>query len=233
VASALDILKRSMRMLGVYGIGETPSAEETADGMTAFNALLAEMSNTGLVYAKTLDTISVSANTSSITVGPSGTTATPRPVQVLDESYYTIGTVSHSLGLLTLQQYNDIGVKSLTGLPEALWVQPAMPDITITFYPVPSEAISLKLWSDKQLASTVSAATQLSFPPGYENCFAYLLAEAIAPEYQKQVTPDLMRGIQRSRMLLKRANVQIPKLSMPSEVGGSPSFVDIRQMGRL
>jgi hypothetical protein len=219
MTTALDIFKRSTRLLGVSASGEEPSAEETADGLTALNALIGTLSNTALVYAKTLDSISVAAGTSSITVGPSGTTITTRPVRVLDDSYFVMGSLSYPLEIMTLQQYNDISDKTTSATPVGIHVQADVPNITISFWPVPSEAITLKLWSDKLIASTLSAATVLSLPPGYEDALAYLLAESIAPEYETEPSPSVMRGVMRSRRLLARTNLQIPQLSMPSKLG--------------
>jgi hypothetical protein len=214
MTTAIDVLKRSMRMLGVLGADRTVSPEETADGMTALNALIGTLSNTGLVYAKTLDSISVAAGTASITVGPSGGTITPRPVRVLDDSYFLMGSLSYPLETMTLQQYNDISDKTTSSTPVGIHVQADMPNITISFWPVPSEAITLKLWSDKLIASTLAAATVLSLPPGYEDALAYLLAESIAPEYETEPSPSVMRGVTRSQRLLARTNLQIPELSL-------------------
>jgi len=214
VTTALDVLKRSMRMLGVYAIGENPSAEETADGITAFNALIGTLSNGQMVYVKTLDTISLAAAQASVTVGPSGSTITARPVRVRPESYILYQGVSYPLQVLTLQEYNDIGVKTTQGIPVGIWVQPSMPDITVTPWPIPSDAMTLMLWSDKVLSSTVTATTELSFPPGYEDAFAYLLAEAIAPEYEVELPKTVQVGVIRSRRLLKRTNLQVPKLKL-------------------
>lgn len=227
MTTALDVIKRSMRMLGVLGIGETPSAEETVDGLMALNALIGTISNTGLVYVKSLDSIAVSAGTASITVGPSGGTVATRPVNVLGDSYFVIGDESYPLDLWTLQQYNAIESKASEGTPVGIWVKPDMPNVTITFYPVPNEALTLKLWSNKPITGTLAAATSLSLPPGYDDALAYLVAESIAPEYEKPITPDLMRGIIRSRKLLKRTNLSVPQLSLPPEIAGRPS-ADIR-----
>lgn len=230
MTTALDTLKRSLRMLGVYATGEEPRAQEASDGLAAFNALIGTMSNGGMVYAKSLDSISIAAGTSSITVGPSGGTVTTRPVQVLDDSYVLIDTVSYPLKELTLQQYNDLGLKTVQGIPRFFWVQPSMPNITVTLWPVPDQAMTLKLWSSKPLSSALSLTTELSFPPGYEDAFAYLLAEALAPEYAVSLTSEMLRGVGRSRRLLKRTNLEVPKLSMPNAVLGNPVFLDIREL---
>lgn len=229
--TALSILKRALRMLGVYSTGETPSAEETADGVEALNALLGTISNTGLVYTKTEDVISVPSNTTSITVGPSGGTITARPISVLDDSYFVISGVSYPLTVATDQQYNAVGIKAMTGLPAAIWPKMGMDNVTITFWPIPTQAITLHLWSTKVIGSATSATTDLSMPPGYDDALAYLLAEAIAPEYSKEPPPSVMRGAMRARKVLKRTNYQVPTLSLPDSISGH-GFVDIRQFGQ-
>lgn len=211
MTTALDVIKRSLRMLGVYAIGEEPSASESQDALAALNALMGTFSNGGMVYAKTLDTIALAASVASITVGPSGGTVTPRPVRVLDESYIVLSDVSYPLSLLTLQQYNDIGVKGSEGIPVGLWVQPDMPDVTITFWPVPSQALTLKLWSDKLVASFPALTTTVTLPQGYEEALAYILAETLSPEYQVPVPREVKIGAGRSRRILKRTNLQVPK----------------------
>lgn len=228
--TAIDVIKRSLRMLGVFSTGEEPSADEARDALTALNALMGSLSNGGMVYAKTLDTIAIAAGTQSITVGPSGDTETDRPVQVLSQSYLQMGDVSYPLSIYTLQKYNSVGLKTVQGIPCAIWPQMDMPDITLTFWPVPDQAMTLKLWSNKLIASFPSLTTEVMLPPGYEEALAYLLAEAIAPEYEVAVPASVLRGAQRARRTLKRTNLQVPILALPGEVVGRPVFVDIREL---
>lgn len=220
MTTSLDTIKRSLRMLGVYSTGEDPSAEESQEALAALNGMLALMSGTGLVYVKSLDTISLTANDTSITVGPSGETVTGRPVQVLGESYIDLGGVSYPLQVLTLDQYNAASVKATTGIPVGIWPQMDMPDITLTFWPVPSEAMTLNLWSNKVLTGDLDLTTILAFPPGYDDLLAYLLAESLAPEYEVEVPAAVMRGAGRARRIIKRLNFQVPLQRLPVEVCG-------------
>jgi hypothetical protein len=229
--TSLDIIKRSMRLLGVYAIGEDPTDAEAQDGLTALNALIGSFSNeTLLVYAKTLDSISLAQGTSSVAVGPSGTTVTTRPVHVLTDSYISVNGVDYPLELWTEQQYNSIGVKSMQGLPAGIWVKPDMPDVTVCLWPVPSEAMTLKLWSAKPITGTLTLATSLSLPPGYERMLAYVLAEDMAPEYQVEPSPTVVRKASAARKVLKRTNAEIPQMDMPYGVPPVRGFLDIRQL---
>jgi hypothetical protein len=221
MTTALDLIKRSLRMLGVYSIGEDPSADESQDALTALNATLGTLSNTPLVYAKTLDSIAITANQSSVTVGPSGATVTTRPVMVSGDSYVLVDTTSWPLSIFTQHQYDGIPWKAQAGIPEGLWCQMDMPDITVTLWPVPSQAMTLKLWSTKLLASFPALTTVVSLPPGYEDGLAYLLAEALAPEYEVEVPAAVLRGVQRARNTL--TTFEPPMLTLPAELS-SPRF---------
>lgn len=229
MTTALDLLSRSQRLLGVYAIGESPSAEESQDSLSVLNAVLAETSNGAMVFAKTLDTIALSANVASITVGPSGTTITPRPVNVLPDSYIDISGTSYSLDLYDLQNYTSIDNKGDAGIPRGIFVLPNMPNITVTLWPIPSQAMTLNLWSDKLVASFPTLTTVMSLPPGYENALANMLAVELAPEYEVQPPPAVVAAAARGRRVLKRMNIQIPKLTL--DVPGLNGIADWRSGG--
>lgn len=230
MTTALDVIKRAMRLLGVYAIGEDPDPAEAQDGLAALNALLGSLSNEAmLVSARSLDAIALTAGQASFTIGPSGTTVSARPVKVLDESYVVLGGVSYPLQVLTLAQYNDIAVKTLSSIPQALYVQAGMPDATVYLWPQPSEAMTLNLWSDKLLASFPSQTTQVSLPPGYERMLAFLLAIDLAPEYEREPSPTVIRQAAAARRALKRTNTEVPQLDMPYGVPSRQGFRDIRE----
>lgn len=223
MTTALDIIKRSVRMLGVYATGEELSAQEAQDARSVLDALMGEVSNGAMIYAKTLDSIALSASVASITVGPSGTVITARPVRVLPESYIDLSGVSFPLQVLSLQEYTDIAVKASSGIPVGIYVQPDMPNVTVTLWPVPSQAMTLNLWSDKLVASFPSLTTVVSLPPGYENALAPMLAVELAPEYEIAVPDAVAKLAARGRRVIKRTNVQVPRLTLDIPGMGSPA----------
>lgn len=215
MTTALDLISRSLRLLGVYAKGESPDPSETSDGLSTLNALMGSLSNTPLVYAKTLDTIALTAGVSSITVGPSGTTITTRPVQVLADSYLTNGSVSYPLNVFSQDQYSAIPVKTTQGIPTSITPLMVMPDAQLTFYPVPSGGFTLNLWSMKALSSFPTLTTTVSLPPGYEAAIPAFLAEELAPEYQMPVPQAVQILAKRHRRNLADANVSMPILKTP------------------
>lgn len=220
MTTALDLIKRSLRLLGVYSTDEEPSADESADALAVLNDLVAELSNTGLVHVKTLDSIALSAGVPSITVGPSGTTVTSRPAEVLNETHIDIGVISYPLRIITLNEYAAIEDKATQGTPEAAVVLMNMPDVQLTFWPVPSASATLKLWSNKVFASFPALTTTVSLPPGYNNALANLLAEALAAEYETPIPAAVAVAADRARRTLEEKNFQPPVLRMPADLSG-------------
>jgi hypothetical protein len=218
--TALDIIKRSMRLLGVYAIGEAPSSDEANDCLTALNQMLDSWANENLfVYAKTLDVVPLVANTASYTVGPSGGVITPRPVEVLASSYIDYQSVSYQLMIATLSDYNSIPIKTQAlGIPFELYVLPNVPNVTLNLWPVPSAAMTLNLWSNKQIQSFATVTDTITLPPGYERALAYSLAEEMGPEFDAVVSPDIKAKALQARKVLKRTNTEVPRLRIPAGI---------------
>lgn len=210
MATALDMIKRAYRLIGVYSIGETPSSEEANDALTALNAMLDEWANEKLmIYAASLDSITLTPGTAVYTIGPSGGLIAPRPESIDPSSYVEWNGVSYPLALVTLAQYNDIALKTLnSSLPQVLWFNPTYPNATVTLYPVPNLAMTLRLWSWKPLTTFSSLTDVLTLPPGYENAIVHNLAEALAPENEVPVPQSVHMKAVMSKKKLKRTNFE-------------------------
>lgn len=230
MTTALDIINRSMRLLGVYSIGETPSADESADFLRALNAMLDSWANENLfVFAKTLDVVPLVANQPSYTVGPSGGLITPRPIEVSSASYVDYLGVSYPLMVATLNDFNQIPVKTLiAGIPNELYVLMGMPNVTVQVWPVPSAAMNLNLWSNKLLQSFSNLTDVLTLPPGYERALGYCLAEEMGPEFDVPVSADIQKKAMQARKVIKRTNTEVPRLNMPYGIPMGRGFVNYR-----
>jgi hypothetical protein len=56
MATALDVIRRSMRLIGALAEGEVPTAEQAADGLTALQSMLGEWETRGLRLGAVVDT---------------------------------------------------------------------------------------------------------------------------------------------------------------------------------
>lgn len=218
MTTALDIIKRSMRLIGVYALGEEPTAVEAADGLYALNTLVQSMGNESLlIFAPTMDEIAISASQQTVTLGPTGSTVTDRPIKFLDSSYVNIGDISYPLTIETTTDYNLIANKSQSaGIPSVVYAVMTVPDVTVYLWPLLGQDATLFLASQKRLANFPTLTTVVSLPDGYERMLAFCLAAEIAPEYNVEASATVMRVAANTKRILKRTNLQVPILGMPS-----------------
>lgn len=223
MSTAIESIARAMRLIGVLSVGETPNAQESADGLEALNAMLDSFANDKqVIYAPTLDSIAWAPSTASYTVGPTGTVVSVRPVTLLTSCYFEWNGISYPLTPITVDEYNQISLKTLiTSVPMYVWCNPTFPDSTITVYPTPSEAITVKLWSNKQLLAIPTLTTDLALPPGYKDFIDFNLAERLSPEYQVPVPQAVAKQAMLTRKTIARTNF-VP-LQMNYPVGALPS----------
>lgn len=222
--TALDLIARAMRLLGVYAQGESPTGAEANEALAVLNSLIQSYGNQNLlIFADSGDAIPFVANQPSVTIGPSGTFVGGRPVTLSDYSYVQIGQMSYPLQVLTNEEYAGISLKGLiTGIPTSIYLDTTMPDARVYLYPIPGQAMTLNLRSNKRLTTIATLADVLTFPDGYDRMFVSCLAIELAPEYDRQVSADLRLMATNARRVLKRTNMQIGRLTMPE---GIPSTV--------
>lgn len=231
MSTALDIIKRAMRLAGVYSIGEEPSADETQSGLQALNGMIELWANDSLlIYVHTADNIPLVASTGLYTLGPSGTVVTTRPIQALDTSYVIYQNVSYPCPALTLEQYNTIPYKLQTSeFPWALWYEDTFPNGSVTVYPTPSAASTLVFWSKKQLAGFTALTTDVTLPPGYFDALCFNLAVNWGPEFDGVSIPEsVIRNAQGSKRLLRRTNTKPLPMMLPGAVLPQRGYVNWR-----
>lgn len=223
MTTALDHIKRAYRLIGVYSIGETPSADESNDGLAALNAMIGSWANEMLmIYANSLDTIPLVSGLGAYTLGPTGTVITVRPVEVVAGSYIDFQGVSTPFAPATLDQYSGIPFKAQTGIPAIGWIEPDFPNATLNLFPVPVAGCTLKLWSKKPFTKFATVTTDITLPEGYDDALAFNLAMRLAPENEVPVPDEVRRVAFSTKKLIKRTNTVVPVMGMPFGIPGSP-----------
>lgn len=168
MTTAADIIKLSLKDIGVLDENETPSAALMSDSLATLNQMLAMWSlEKAYVYAS--QTISFTATgAQSYTIGLGGVINVAAP-QSIDSAVYTVGSYDYKIDniLSTFEEYLDIPVKSTNGYPDYLYFNPAHPLGTIYVYPVPSTG-TIKLASSVLMPNYTAAADDLSLPSGCE-----------------------------------------------------------------
>jgi len=218
MATAGNQIDRALRLLGVLAEGETASAATSQDALTALNQMVDSWSIERLsVYATQDQVFTWPAGQITRTLGPSGDFVGTRPV-LLDDSTYLVGTdgLSYSVSFINEQQYNNIAQKTTSSTyPQVMFTNMTYPNIEMSIYPEPSQALVWHFISVQELSQPATLATDLQFPPGYMRAFAYNLACEIAPEFGVEPSPQVQRIAMTSKRNLKRINNPDDMMSMP------------------
>lgn len=222
MATANSYINAALRKIGQLAEGEIPSPETAADALEAFNDMKDSWNTERLSVFTTQDEdFTWTANAASKTMGPSGDFQTTRPILVYDSTYFKVGTLSYPLTLINREQYSAIALKGDTStLPQLLFVDMAMPDITMYLWPVPTQALEFHVVSPVQLDDSATLSTTVIVPPGYRRAFKYNLAVEIASEFGVAAPPQVVRIAISSKRNIKRINNPNDLMSMPYSLIG-------------
>src|SRR5690242_5956509 len=81
--TSLDLIKSALRLAGVLGTGETPSAAEGQDALVILNQMLDSWNAERLmIYTVARQVFSLVANKQAYTLGSGGDFDTPRPPKI-------------------------------------------------------------------------------------------------------------------------------------------------------
>ena len=193
--TAQEIIQASMRKLGVYASGETPTTSELADGLSALQSMLRTWAGRRLVvFSSVKDTLTLVAGTSSYTWGSGGTLTTTRPYSVFGAYVLDSSNLSHPVEQITEGEYRKVRMKTTAGRPDNMFLHLLYPLSYIYLYPTPDAAETLYIDSMKSFTETSSFSALsdvLQFPLNYEEPIIYNLAIRIAPEFGKAIPADV------------------------------------------
>ena len=219
MATAGDLIKGAMRLIGVLAEGETPSAETSADALFAMNQMIDSWNTEKLSIFNTQDqTFTWPAGEIQRHLGPTGEFVGNRPVLLDDSTYYRDpGTnVSFGIKFINQQQYDGIAVKTVTSTyPQVMWINMEYPNIQMTVYPKPTRELEWHFISAQELTQPATLATDILLPPGYLRAFRYNLACEIAAEFGVEPSQQVKRIAMSAKRNIKRINNPDDVMSLP------------------
>lgn len=225
MATAGDIINGSLRLIGVLAEGEVPSAETSADALSAMNQMIESWNTERLSVFSTQDQVfNWPPATISRTLGPSGDFVGNRPILMDDATYFRdpATNISYGIKLINQQQYDGIAVKTVTSTyPQVMWLNMTYPDIEMYVYPVPTKLLEFHFISVEELTRPANLATDLTFPPGYLRAFRYNLACEMAPEFGVEPSGQVQRIAMSSKRNIKRINHPDDIMALPYSIVGT------------
>jgi hypothetical protein len=217
MATAIEIIKRSLRSLNVIGGSEAPTAEMASNALDLLNAMLGSWSNENLlVYQTTLLNFPLVAGQSNYTIGTGGDFNTQRPTS-FEGGYIRWNSIDYPLSFINTDQYDGIPLKSSPNqISYAIYVDAAFPLTTLKLYPTPNDATAV-IYLEARIPFTefTSLTDPINMPPGYERALDRNLALELAPEYGVQAQPRLVLMASNARKWLKRTNYQSLIMELP------------------
>lgn len=208
MASALDVIKKSMRLIGALGQSETPTADEASDALASLNSMLEAWSIEKLmVYQILKENFTWASGQSSRTIGVGGNFNTTRPTKI-ENGFTRISNQDYHFIVVDKEVYDAQYDKTALGdFPSIVYFEQAVPLATIYGYPVPNASIDFHFNSWKQLQSFSTLTTNLSLPAGYQRAIEYNLGIELHGEYPDLPLPDSVGLIARqSKAAIKRIN---------------------------
>lgn len=209
MATAQTIIDRAARLVAAVNSGSSCTAEESADGLIALNAMLESWQIDKLnVYSLTDTAFPLIAGTSSYTVGPAGNFAlTPRPTTI-EYCFVRVSNSDTPVDIVSAEEWFAIPDKTeVSSYPTKAYYEPTLSTGTLLVYPVPNVVNSLHIVTWQSVSTIPSLATTIAFPSGYERAMAYNLAvEWAGPEFGLPISNDVRKVAQEALGSIKRAN---------------------------
>lgn len=200
-----------------------PGATISGTGVTAGTTISSVISASGGVGTYT---VSASQTVASTTITA---TATPIPITLyyqkplnIDSAFVRVNTTSngqpilnggldYQVGILALENYNQIGLKTLNGpWPKALYYNPGAQSGNVTVWPNPSQG-EMHLFSTTIFSNWGDLYEELEFPQGYSMALRWNLAERLMPMYGKVSTTQITMinaYAAQAKATLKRTNMR-------------------------
>lgn len=188
MTSAITLIKGAMRDGGILVKTESPSADESQDGLEALNQLVGMWGNfTGLINALVWENFPVSGGVGEYTIGSGATFNTVRPIVITSAYVKQTGGFDYPLQIIPDAVYSDIPNKTFSGMPTLLTYDGAVPTGKIRLFPAPNDVYSLYIQSEKPFTAFPDLATDVSLPPGWDFALRKNLAKTLCGEYGQQV----------------------------------------------
>lgn len=216
MATALKIIKRSLRLIKVKEANEPISAEEGEDALDVLNNILDSYTNEDLMqFFRPERVVALVSGQKLYTIGAGGDINVPRPVSIENAFSRDSGDSDWPITQLNNDDYQKIILKdTVATYPIWFFYRPNFPLGEISLWPVPGPNLDLHINVRSELDTFTTIDTDLNFPPGYQRLLEYQLAIEIAPEYRNANLGDIEKlAIQAKADIEQTNNKNVPILT--------------------
>jgi hypothetical protein len=217
---AIDIVTRSLKLLGVLWQNEVPDASLTTDMLALLNGMIESWNLEGInSYTVLTQHFPFTGGTNTYTVGPTGTWVGTRPLQIIGIPYVRDANgYDYPVQTLDLRLWDILSVKNLptaasSDIPSHCYYRPDYPNGTMQIWPVPVFPYQFYFDCNAPLADLIATNSPLNLPQGYERAYTYNLAiEASGMFPNRPLPPAVVRVAAESKSWVKTNN--LPSLTL-------------------
>lgn len=177
-----ELVQAALRLLQVYGIGDTIPPQVITDASQALNIWVKALCMKGLfLWCVQEINVPMVAGQASYSIGPLSNQ--PRPLRILD-AYIRYATGNDvSLTITSRYDYDTLGLKTAQGIPNQLFYDPQLNNGVVTFYNVPfASTDTVHLVIQRQVQDFNLATDNPDFPQEAIQMLKWGLADEIGLE---------------------------------------------------
>lgn len=231
-ALASDIIQSAAYEIGVWSPGEAVPLGEQTWVLEKLQRIIDQWNAAReLIFASSFTLYTIPANTSPITIGPTGDLNTGpaaqyRPVEIPSASFVLNPGTSNPVDLPIRMRTNDWWaanpLKSMTNsIITDLYYSADLPNGSLFFYPTCNVGAAVRLEQWSSLAQAVTLATQLGFVQGYWEALILDLALSLCPGFEKQPSAVLVQRRQQAMKIILGNNDKPPIIDTSSGMPGT------------
>lgn len=221
MTTARDLVEDAAAEVGVMSTDTALSDADAQLILRRLQRMLDSWANEKLiVYSTTEESFSTVDGTTRYT---SASLAAGRPVAI-DGMFVRSDSVDYPIEIVPRAVYDSFASKADEGLPEYCYVNAAM-TLTMDLYPTPDAVYTVYVRSRRVLTGTLTLATSISLPPGYEMAIVSNLAIAIAPLFGASAKPETVEVAKASKAALKITNYVPGLMRSPFMVGDGGTII--------
>lgn len=196
--TARDLIKKTLKLIGVIGVGETPTAEDSNDSLDALNDLLSQWTSERLSLP--VD------STVEVSLSPGGTYTVTDEIVSVNGAFFRQNSIDTPLRVITKTEYNLISTKSTVGTPDRVYYEPGATGGTFYFYPVPNITATAYIRVTSLIGEVSGLTTNLSmlFSRQYLSALKWGLALELCAVFDRQIPQIVLEMAGGSKKKLER-----------------------------
>ena len=223
--SAIEIIKKALRMIKVLAPGEEPTGAEGADALIDLNQMIDGWNAEQLmIYTTNIQEFPFTPGKQVYTLGPAGDWDTARPARLWGVSVVILANPSAPLeipiDMLRDDEWQEkYPIKNIAStFPLSVYDDGAFPQRNLSFWPSPVDQNDVRLYGWGALSQFADLTTVYSFPPAYLEAIKYNLALRLSDEWGGDLGQTIVAGAVASLARIKTMNVPIETLKCDQAV---------------